>query len=144
MSARCFYLAKIWGMDIGRDCCISFSARLDKTHPRGIHIGDETAVNFEAVILTHEAVNNRSPDTWIGKRCQIGIRSIIMPGVRIGDGCIVAPASVVMKDVPPGSLVAGNPARVIETGLNLGPHGRRSESWELIVAAQNARRTKEA
>ena len=92
MSARCFYLAKIWGMDIGRDCCISFSARLDKTHPRGIHIGDETAVNFEAVILTHEAVNNRSPDTWIGKRCQIGIRSIIMPGVRIGDGCIVAPA----------------------------------------------------
>jgi acetyltransferase-like isoleucine patch superfamily enzyme len=144
MSIRTFYLAKAWGMDIGRDCCISFSARLDKTHPRGIHIGDETAINFDAVILTHEAVNNRALDTWIGKRCQIGARSIVMPGVRIGDGSIVSPASVVIKDVPAGSLVTGNPARVIEAGLQTGPHGRRAESWEVIVAAENAARARKA
>lgn len=144
MSFRTFYFAKIWGMDIGRDCCISFSARLDKTYPRGVHIGDETAVNFDAVILTHEAVNNRSLHTWIGARCQIGARSIVMPGVRIGDGSIVSPASVVMKDVPPGSLVAGNPARVIEAGLKTGPHGRRGESWDAIVADENAARSQRA
>ena len=43
-------------------------------------------------------------DTWIGKECQIGAHSIIMPGVRVGDNCVVAVASVVMKDVPPAQL----------------------------------------
>lgn len=46
----------------------------------------------------------------------------------MGDSCIVAPASVVMKDVPSGSLVVGNPARVIESGLTLGPWGIRN--WD--------------
>jgi len=41
-------------------------------------------------------------DTWIGKECQIGAHSIIMPGVRVGDNCVVAVASVVMKVFKPG------------------------------------------
>jgi acetyltransferase-like isoleucine patch superfamily enzyme len=117
------YLNKVWGMDIGPNCQISLSARLDKTYPRGIHIGESTAVNDHACILTHDFPRELLADTCIGKQCDIGERSIIMPGVKIGDNCVVAAASVVMKDVPPNCLVAGNPARIIEKGLVTGPLG---------------------
>jgi acetyltransferase-like isoleucine patch superfamily enzyme len=62
-------------------------------------------------------------DTRIGKECQIGAHSIIMPGVRVGDNCVVAVASVVMKDVPSNCLVSGNPARVVEKGIQTGRWG---------------------
>jgi chloramphenicol O-acetyltransferase type B len=42
------------------------------------------------------------------------MRSIIMPGVTIGEGAVVGAGSVVTKDVPPYSVVAGNPAKVIK------------------------------
>lgn len=53
-------------------------------------------------------------DTVIGNDVWIGRESIIMPGVKIGDGAIVAAYSVVAKDVPPYSVVGGNPARFIK------------------------------
>lgn len=52
-------------------------------------------------------------DTIIGNDVWIGYDSIIMPGVKIGDGAIIAAKSVVAKDVPAYSIVGGNPARVI-------------------------------
>ena len=45
----------------------------------------------------------------------IGAHSQIMPGVRIGEGALVAAGSIVTKSVPPHTIVAGNPARVICT-----------------------------
>lgn len=52
-------------------------------------------------------------DTVIGNDVWIGYGATIMPGVHIGDGAIVAAASVVTRDVPPYSIVGGNPAQVI-------------------------------
>jgi acetyltransferase-like isoleucine patch superfamily enzyme len=123
MKMRRFYFNKIWGMDIGSQCMISFSAKLDKSFPSGIHIGEYTAVSFGATVLTHDYSRSLHVDTWIGKECQIGARSVIMPGVKIGDNCVVAVASVVMKDVPSNCLVSGNPARIIEKGIQTGPWG---------------------
>jgi acetyltransferase-like isoleucine patch superfamily enzyme len=123
MKMRRFYFNQLWGMDIGPDCMISFSAKLDKTFPSGIHIGESTAVSFGATIFTHDYTRNMHVDTWIGKECQIGARSVIMAGVKIGDNCVVAVASVVMKDVPPNCLVSGNPARIIEKGIQTGRWG---------------------
>ena len=114
---RRLYFNKVWGMDIQPGVRISFSAKLDKSYPRGIHIGEGTAINFGACILTHDTPRGVHADTWIGKQCNIGANSIIMAGIRVGDNCVVAAASVVMKDVPSNSLVAGNPARIMEKGI---------------------------
>ncbi len=53
-------------------------------------------------------------DLVIGNDVWIGRESVIMPGVKIGDGAIVAAYSVVTKDVPPYAVVGGNPARLIK------------------------------
>lgn len=52
-------------------------------------------------------------DTIVGNDVWIGYNSVIMPGVRIGDGAIIATNSTVTKDVEPYSIVGGNPAREI-------------------------------
>lgn len=52
-------------------------------------------------------------DTIVGHDVWIGRESVIMPGVKIGDGAIVAAYSVVTKDIEPYCIVGGNPARVI-------------------------------
>jgi len=113
-------------MDIGEGSTISLTAKLDKTNPRGIHIGKYTAVTFGTAILTHDFVNNRDADVRIGDNCFIGAHSIILPGVTIGDNCIVAAASVVARDLPAGSLVTGNPARIVEQNVKTDHYGVRS------------------
>ncbi len=119
------YLIRVWKMDLGEGTSISMSAKLDKTNPRGIHIGKYSTVTFGAAILTHDYVNRRNRDVFIGDNCFIGAYSIILPGVTIGDSCIVAAASVVARDVPAGSLVAGNPARVVEHHVQTTHYGVR-------------------
>ena len=52
-------------------------------------------------------------DTVIGNDVWIGYEAVIMPGVTIGDGAIVAAKSVVVKDVQPYTIVGGNPAKLI-------------------------------
>ena len=52
-------------------------------------------------------------DTVVGNDVWIGYQATIMPGVRIGDGAIVATGAMVTKDVPPYGIVAGNPARLV-------------------------------
>jgi acetyltransferase-like isoleucine patch superfamily enzyme len=49
----------------------------------------------------------------IGNSVWIGVNSTILKGVTIGEGSVVGAGSVVTKDVPPWTIVAGNPARVI-------------------------------
>ncbi|GET44446.1 acetyltransferase family protein [Microseira wollei NIES-4236] len=53
-------------------------------------------------------------DTIIGNDVWIGYDSLILPGVKIGDGAIVAARSVVVKDTPAYTIVGGNPAGVIK------------------------------
>lgn len=115
----------IYGMDIGKGVRISRGAKLDRTNPKGIHIGDYTAVTSGASIVTHDFVNREWKDVHIGKNCFLGYGCIILPGVTIGDSVIVAGNSVVGRDVPSNCVVMGIPAKVVEQGIVTGPWGIR-------------------
>lgn len=52
-------------------------------------------------------------DTVVGNDVWVGSEAMILPGIQIGDGAVIAARAVVTKDVPPYAIVAGNPARVI-------------------------------
>jgi acetyltransferase-like isoleucine patch superfamily enzyme len=54
----------------------------------------------------------------------VGGNAVVLPGVTIGDESIVAAGAVVFEDVPPRSIVAGNPARVIRSDIEVGKRGR--------------------
>lgn len=117
LKAKFYYqiYTKLWGMDIHPDSFIEPSARIDRTYPRGVHISQHTYIGEAAVILTHDMTRGIYYDTYVGQNCYIGPRSIILPGVTVGDNAIVMPAALVREDVPPGSTVIGNPAKILPT-----------------------------
>lgn len=108
----------IYGMNIHKSARISYGAKLDKTNPKGIHIGEESYVASGAIVFTHDFCRAIHKDTHIGKRCFIGANAIIMCGVTIGDEVIVGSNAIVTKDVPDNCIVAGNPAKIIKEGIH--------------------------
>jgi acetyltransferase-like isoleucine patch superfamily enzyme len=83
-----------------------------------ISIGEGTAIASDVIIMDtdHHSISGASESALpiiIGERVWIGARSIILKGVKIGDGSVIAAGSVVNKDVDAGWLYAGVPARPI-------------------------------
>ncbi|KAL0224759.1 hypothetical protein RCL1_002671 [Eukaryota sp. TZLM3-RCL] len=73
----------------------------------GVHI---YTVNHPLDVETRKSLLEYTKPVRIGDNCWIGGKSIILPGVTIGEGSVVAAGSIVTKDVPPFVLVAGSPA----------------------------------
>jgi acetyltransferase-like isoleucine patch superfamily enzyme len=103
---------------LGERVVINFGCLLDgRAHK--ISIGADASIGPEAAILTLGHTPNspdfetRGGDVAIGPRAWIAYRAIILPGVSIGEGAVVAAGSVVTRDVPPFAIVAGSPARVV-------------------------------
>lgn len=124
VDAKRLWFRKVWGMDIDPTAQFSLSTKFDRTFPIGIHVGPYSYVAFDTRILTHDRTRGLYLHTRIGANCFIGGRSLILPGVEIGDNCVIGAGSVVTKSVPPRSIVAGNPARVIRSDIEVGPYGR--------------------
>lgn len=90
-----------------------------------IKIGKNSAIAYQVLILTsatpggpHNSLFKiygriKKPVT-IGQNCWIGAKSIIFPGVKIGDYCVVAAGSVVTKNIPDFSVVGGVPAKILK------------------------------
>jgi acetyltransferase-like isoleucine patch superfamily enzyme len=128
VGARKFILRRVFGMDIHPSVNMSLSARFDRTFPKGVHVGARTYIAFQSHVLTHDRTRGLYLHTRIGENCFIGGNSLILPGVQIGDGCVVGAGSVVTKDVPSGCIVAGNPARILQSGVVVHPYGRFSDA----------------
>ena len=103
---------RVWGMDIHPSASIEPTALIDRTWPKGVHIGPQTSIGEEVVVLCHDMTRGIYLDTRIGARCVLGPRSIVLPGVSIGDDCMVMPGAMVTKDMPSGSVATGNPAEI--------------------------------
>ena len=88
----------------------------------GVTIGDDSLIGHNALLATlnHDMDPARRADMHpalivIGKRVWLGSNVTVLPGVTIGDGAVVAAASVVTKDVPANSVVVGSPAKVVRS-----------------------------
>jgi acetyltransferase-like isoleucine patch superfamily enzyme len=134
------------GLIMGPDCSLSLSARIHPGQQGGVVVGAETLIAFKTLIDARDLVTGEVRPIRIGARCFIGGGSTIMPGVCIGDGVIVAAGAVVCEDVPPGSIAAGVPARVIRSGIEVMRHGRLTSATEnqarhrAMLAAERAAR----
>lgn len=88
-----------------------------------IKIGKDVAIAREVVIRDTDAHDilyegyKKEKEVNIGNHVWIGAKAMIMKGVTIGDGAIIAAGAVVTKDVPARCLVAGVPAKVIKTDI---------------------------
>ncbi|MCA9235136.1 MAG: acyltransferase [Planctomycetales bacterium] len=105
---------------LGRNCVVNFGSLLDG-RKHAIRIGDNVSIGPEAAVLTlgHDPQSkdfaDRGGEVVIGDRAWVGFRAIVMPGVTVGEGAVVAAGAVVTKDVPPFTIVAGVPAKRIGT-----------------------------
>ncbi|MCI5226264.1 MAG: acyltransferase [Candidatus Electrothrix sp. AX2] len=117
-KVRFFYYTKYHGMTIHPTARVSTSARLDKTNPHGIVIGEYSYITFGAAILSHDMCTRKRSTTVIGKNVFIGANSVIMPGVKISENVIVGAGSIVTQNVPSNVIVAGNPARIIKENID--------------------------
>src|SRR5208283_2782060 len=89
---------------------------------------------FHAVVFAHDLSRHFHTHTYIGRNCFIGAHSIIMPGITVGDQCIIGAGTVVTKDVPAGSIVGGNPGRILRSGIQTREWGILLEAYEETLA----------
>lgn len=111
------------GLIVGENFHRGSRCFIDPTFAFLICIGNNVTMSIDVTLLAHDASSAKVTDGGytkigrivIGDNVFIGANVTILPNVTIGDNCIIGSGSVVSKDIPAGSVAAGNPARVIET-----------------------------
>ena len=127
IGKRVKLLSGIWidrfsSLEIGDD--VSIAKDVIMVAAGGIAIGDCSMIGYRTTILSvnHVIPPGKKPMRFsgaenaavtIGKDVWMGAHCVVMPGVVIGDGSVIGAGSVVTKDVPPYTVAAGVPARII-------------------------------
>lgn len=110
------------GVTIGKNCKISSHAFICEgvTLEDGVFIGHGVMFTNDLFPRSRNASGELAgPGDWslietlVGEDASIGSNATILPGVKIGEGALVGAGSVITKDVPPWTVVLGNPAKVI-------------------------------
>ena len=136
--------AKHLGVKIGKNCFIS--TRQFPSEGYLIEIGDYVRIAKHTGFFTHGGIwsirhfyNNKELDHFgkikIGSYTSIGENCMIMPGVTIGERCVIGGGSVVTKSIPDGCMVAGNPAKFL--GYTEDFYNRLNENKVLHCAQMN-------
>ena len=117
-------LYRAMGMKIGRDVFIGFQVEFDTNFTELIEIGNAVTISHNCVIASHMAtsadtpVKKFYPDMSAPVRIRDGawicIGATLLPGVTVGENAVVAAGAVVNRDVEPGMVVAGVPAKPVK------------------------------
>ena len=117
-------VAKKQGLKCGNNVTVMGGVNFG-SEPYLISLGDNVRISSDVLFVTHDGGSwvfrreGKFKDVVrfgrinIGSNVFIGARSVILPGVRIGNNCVVAAGCVVTKSFPDGSVIAGVPGRVI-------------------------------
>ena len=118
---------------IGEDSTINFGCYLDNR--RGIYIGKNVGIAHDTKIYTlgHDLDNSefktKGASVCIEDNVFIFSNSMIMPGVKIGEGAVVLAGSVVTKDIEPYTIIGGNPARKIKDRIKEINYTQKYKYW---------------
>lgn len=114
---RCCRFYRPSGVTIGAHSVVNRNVLLDGR--TGLHIGNNVSVSEGAAILTLEHDPNsptfdlRGAPVVIGDRVFVGVGAILLPGISVGEGAVIAAGAVVTHNVEPYAIVGGAPARQI-------------------------------
>ena len=121
------FLIRRMGCHVGKDAFFGDYVRMDTSYADMIYIGDYTHITSGCRLLCHQRdLSNyqygdnasdcgyRTGEIHIGKGVMVGMETMIMPGVTIGDGAIIGAGSLVTKDVPAYTIATGRPAKVVK------------------------------
>lgn len=108
-------LLRLTGMKVGKNAFIAMGVALDIFYPEKIEIGMNAVIGYGCVVTAHELLQGemRLGRVIIGAHSVLGTRSVVLPGVEIGERAVVGAMSLVNRDVPAGAFYAGVPARRI-------------------------------
>lgn len=107
------------GLTVGKNFCRQEKTLIDQSHCWLITIGDDVTLAPKVHILAHDASTKKAlgytrlGTVNIGNNVFVGASTTILPGVDIGNNVVIGAGSVVSRDIPDNSVVAGSPAKVI-------------------------------
>lgn len=122
-SGAMIFLGRGKTLKIGRS---TFTSNIKILAHDDITIGDNCIFGWECQIFSgdghpiyqEESIINKDVPVVIEDNVWVGSRALILKGVRVGKGSIVAAGAVVTKDVPQNCIVAGNPAKVVKENIS--------------------------
>ena len=113
------------GVNIGDNVYIGTQCSIENAYPEYVYIEDNVSIAAECLIIAHSnpyshfqhVTPARVEPVIIKHGAWICVRAVILPGITIGENSIVSAGSVINSDVPPRSIVAGNPAKILARNL---------------------------